>query len=142
MAFNPSSESDFTVTVEDWGQFATLAAIEVSGEQTPVFDGGSLNPYIIGGRATAKPFQITRPFDRGREMRLYKKYLPLVNAVHLSVTVMPTDRVLARDGAYFSGDCLLTGLMLPSMNNGTRSGAPAAAMVSLTLWAAAWGVTG
>lgn len=140
MAFVPSSEADFLVTVEDWGQFATITAVEKTGESTPVFDGGSLVPYIIGGRATARPFTVTRPFSRAREMSKYEQYLPLVNATRLTVTIMPTDRELRVEGGYFTGDALLTGLSLPVVNNGNREGAPSASMVSLTLWAPDWSV--
>lgn len=140
MVFTPSSEADFLISVEDWDLFQTISAVEKSGESTPVFDGGSLRPYILGGRATAKPFEVSRPFDRFRDMGRYGKYLPLINAVYLQVTIMPTNNQLQRDANYFSGRALLQKIMMPAASNASRESAPTVPMVSLTLWAPDWGV--
>lgn len=143
MAFNPSNQSDFTVTVEDWGQFVATTAIKVSGESRKVFDGGSVDPYTVGSRATAAPFTVSRVFDRGRELNRHKKYLPLVNGVFLTVTIQPTDRQLQRDGDRYSARCLLTGMtLINGTSNSDRNGTGSDAMIELDFSPNKWDVLG
>lgn len=144
MAFNPSSQSDFIVLVEDWGTaFGTSSAIKVAGESRKVFDGGSIDPYTIGARAVAAPFTVSRVFDRGRELNRHKKYLPLVNAVYLNVAIHPTDRVLQRDGEHYLARCLLTGMtLINGTSNTDQNGTGTDAMIELDFNPNKWIVAG
>ncbi len=138
MGFEPSNQADFLVSVEGFdGMFANLSPIEVSGAQTEVYDGGSLDPYILGGRASAQPFDLSRPFSRNRDMAAYAKYLPKVNTVHLNVNLYPTDRQLKRDGRYFQGRALLTKMVLPGVDSSTQ-GTPSVPMFSISMRAPKW----
>lgn len=137
--FEPSNQADFLVSVDELGLFAGLDAIEVSGQSTPVYDGGSLEAYILGGRSAPGEFGLTRPFSRDREMPLYRRFLPLVNAVYLNVMIYPTDRQLQRSGSYFQGRALLTSMSLPAMDAGTQQ-TPAPPMLAVKMRAAKWSV--
>lgn len=135
-----SNQSDFLVSVDKLGLFGTLAAIEVSGTTTPIFDGGALEPYLLGSRATAKEFELSRPFNRTREMPIYKRYLPQINRVRLAVMIYPTDANLKRQGAYFKGLALLTAMMLPAVDAGAQA-SPAAPMLTIRMQAPNWNVS-
>lgn len=137
MVFAPSRSADFIVSVEQLGMFANLDAIEVSGQSTPVYDGGSLNPYILGGRASPAEFGMTRPFSYDREMAIYRTFLPQVNNVYLAMTIYPTDADLAARGAYFQGRALLTSISLPAVDSG-RDGAPSVPLLAVKMRAARW----
>lgn len=138
MAYNPSDESEFVISVADWGNFQRNSALEVGGDSRVSFDGGSDDGYVKGGKATAKEFTVGRAFDKGRDVRLSKKYLPLVNRVYLQVSLYPTDQELQREGEYYTARCLLTKLMLPASTNANREGAGADAMIELTFRPARW----
>lgn len=137
--FAPSRSADFLIVIEDIGKMATLDAIEVSGQSTPVYDGGALIPYILGGRAAPSEFAMTRPFSYNRDMALYQKYLPKVNAVYLNVMIYPTDADLQQLGQHFQGRALLTSMTLPAVD-ANREGAPNPTMLSLKMRAPKWTV--
>lgn len=140
MSFEPSNQADFLVSVEGFdGMFANLDAIETSSSQTDVYDGGSLDPYILGGRASAKEFGLSRPFSRARDMPICAKYLPLVGNVYLNVMIYPTDRQLQRSGPAFQGRALLTSLTLPAVDSSTQ-GTPTVPMLALKMRAPKWTV--
>lgn len=117
-----SNQADFLVTVSDFGLFATSASIEVSGSTTPVFDGGALEPYILGGRAFPKEFELTRPFARARDFPLVKRFAPLVNRSWHQCSIQPTDNALAADPAVsaMSFRALLTFVGTPALDAGSQ----------------------
>lgn len=135
--FAPSRSADFIVSVDGLGQFANLDAIEVSGQSTPVYDGGALVPYILGNRPAPSEFGMTRPFSYNREMGIYQTYLPQVNAVYLNVMIYPTDADLQALGQYFQGRALLTSMTLPAVDS-NRDGAPSVPTLAIKLRAPKW----
>jgi hypothetical protein len=137
--FTPSRSADFLVSVEGLGIFANLDAIEVSGQSTPIYDGGALDPYILGNRAAPAEFGLTRPFSYAREMDIYQTYLPQVNARYLNVMIYPTDAQMQSLGRYFQGRALLTALSLPAVDS-NRDGAPTVPVLAVKLRAPKWSV--
>jgi len=137
--FSPSRSADFLISVEGLGNFATIDAIEVSGQSTSVYDGGAIEPYILGGRASAAEFSLSRPFSYAREMDVYLTYLPLVNAKYLNVMIYPTDSQLQSLGKYFQGRALLTSLTLPAVDS-NQEGAPTVPLLACKLRAPKWRV--
>lgn len=136
--FEPSNQADFRVSVEGFdGFFANTDPIETSGAATDVYDGGARDPYILGGRASAKEFGLSRPFSRARDMPLYRRFLPLVNTIYLQVNLYPTDREMQQDGAYFQGRALLTSLTMPGVDSSTQ-GTPSVPMLALKMRAPRW----
>lgn len=135
-----SSQSDFQLILDGGlGVFATSDAIEVSGESKDVFDGGSTEPYVLGGRATGKDFTVTRPFARDRDMSVYREWLPKINQAYANAQLFPTDRQLLRSGSYFAGRALVKGIWLPEYKADTVA-APTETTLQLRLRVAVWRV--
>lgn len=129
-----SNQADFLVTVSDFGLFASAAAIEVSGSTTPVFDGGALEPYILGGRAYPREFELSRPFARARDFPLVKRFAPMVNRSWHQVSMQPTDNALEADPsiAPMSFRALLTFIATPALDAGSQD-TPTPPMLTIRL---------
>jgi len=123
--FAPSRSSDFRIMVDGGvGIFADMDAVETAIQTTAVFDGGSDEPYVLGGRAAPSEFTLSRPFAYDRDMDVIATYLPKVKAggVYLTVTVTPT-RDGANLGKIFKSRALVTSISTPPIAAG-QEGAP------------------
>jgi hypothetical protein len=127
-----SSQAAFRTTVSDWGQFAARDELRVSASTTKFYDGGSLTPYVLGGRALPQEFEVRRQWDAARDMPLVKRFVHLVGRSWHQVTFQPTDEDLAGVGEPLTFRALLTDLRFPSHDANTQNN-PQPAMLVLRL---------
>lgn len=134
---------EFTVVLDDWGQFRGASAIEKSATSADWWNGGQQGqPYTKSSRATVKPFSITRIFDPYVDLGRYRKYEPLIGNVYLQCSITPLDGNRARIGPYFTGRALLLGITLPEIDTSSPEGEPKAPILTLNLKTPRWTVAG
>lgn len=87
-----SAQRQFLVKVEGVdGYFATKGGGESESETRKVWNGGSLQPEVLGDPAEVGDVTITRPYSATRDAPVQKRLQPLTGRWRTTVTVTPTD---------------------------------------------------
>lgn len=98
------------------GFFASKTGGETTAETSEDFDGGSLDPEILGGPPRTSPITIRRGFKPERDAHMLRLFRPLVGALKKTITIQPTDEQLVAVGSPFVYEGLLTGLEDPEID--------------------------
>lgn len=113
-----SAQRQFLVSVAGvQGYFANKSGGNVSGDVTESWDGGSLEPEVLGGPARPDELTVSRPFKRERDAATLKLLRSRVNRWRTTVAVQPTDEdlIAVGDPTVYS-ECLLTGVNEPEVD--------------------------
>lgn len=98
------------VTVAGWdGFFATKTGGEVTANTTQAYDGGAIDPEVLGGPPSTSNITVTRPYRPGPHGALLKAWEKEVGRLRTTVAVYDTDPDLGPWGEPVTyADALLT----------------------------------
>lgn len=95
----PAAQRQQLITVEGLeGYFATIGGREISGDTSPVWDGGSKTPEQIGGPATPGNLTLGRPYRPARDQEIMATLRQQVMRWRTTISVQDTDEDLVPIG--------------------------------------------